>query len=281
MESSEFRVKTIAFYNPRSGVGSTTLAAFACILAANDAIGVTGASLDPKRSLMRWLVNYQGIAWTDASGPSLAPQEECDDLLVLDVSSTSQCTDILQPDLWVMPMCDRASYEAAVLAAPALMGPILWVWNKMPYPGQCAESDALRERAIVPRHLGDRVAFAEDVVWEDFAISFYANECDMAESWMTAGARAAFGLCRELLLRVRLASLQTEFFGPPSRAGRIWIMSEIEDETPTQAAGYPATYTLREHAARERLRSFFHSVMTPPTSHPSSIHLHIRAEERA
>lgn len=257
MDSSGFRVKSIAFYNPRSGVGTTTLAAFACISAANDGVPVKGASLDPSRALMRWLVNYQGIAWVDASSPTMAELVEYEELLVLDVSSASQCLDILRPDLWVMPMNDRAAYEAAVRIAPSLTGPILWVWNKIPYPGRCPESDSLRESSVVPQHLADRVAFTEDVIWEDFGISYYANECDMAEPWMTEGARAAYQFCRELLIRVKLASLQMEFIGPPSRAGRVWEMSEIEDETPAQAAGYPAAYGNREEGARERLRAFF------------------------
>jgi hypothetical protein len=206
---------------------------------------------------MRWLVNYQGIPWVDASNPSMAQLVEVDDLLVLDVNHTCQCTDVLRPDLWVMPMNDRASFEAAARVAPSLSGPILLVWNKLPYPGRCAESDALREKCTVPPHLSDRVAFAEDVIWEDFAISYYANECDMAERWMTDVALAAHRFCRELLLRVKLASHQTEFIGWPSRAGRVWQTSELEDETPENAAAYPAAYGEREHCSRERLRAFF------------------------
>lgn len=257
MESSDTRVKTIAFYNPRSGAGTTTLAAFACIFAADDGVSVTGASLDPSRSLMRWLVNYQGIPWVDASSRAMAELVNHEDLVVLDVSSMSQCTDILRPDLWVMPMNDRAAYEAATLIAPSLTGPILWVWNKIAYLGECAGSDSLHERSVVPPHLADRVAFAQDAIWEDLGISIHANECNMAEPWVTEGARAAYRFCRELLLRVKLASPQTEFIGPPSRVGRVWRMSEIEDETPAQAAGYDAAYDAREHDARERLRAFF------------------------
>jgi hypothetical protein len=255
MEASEFRTKTIAFYSPTSGAGTTTLAAFACIVAADATLDITGASLDAKRDLMRWLVNYQGIAWIDASTPSMARTIECEELVVFDVSSASRCMDVLRPDLWVMPISDRASYEAAAEIAPSLTGPILWVWNKIAYPGKCAESDSLREASVVPRHLVDRVMFAEDVIWDDFSISHFASECGMAESWMTDAARAAHRFCRRLLVRTEM--IPPEFLGKPFCFRRGWRESEIEDETPEQAAAYPAAYAVREHDSREHLRTFF------------------------
>ena len=135
-------MKKIAFFNWKGGVANTTLAMHSCIYAAERGLQVAGATLgglhDLRPSLFRG-----GVAWHDA----LEDLPTVGDLLVLDVSSQAESLDMLRPDLWIMPMCNRTAYENAARSVPTLVGPVLWVWSL----GFAWQDD-------VPVHLRDRVS---------------------------------------------------------------------------------------------------------------------------
>lgn len=115
--------KIIAFHNEKGGVGSTSSAAHLCWLARENGIRVAGISVDPTAELRGWLAPL-GIPWLDGlkhETPSADTQ-----LLVADIHSQAQ--DIpLGPDLWVIPIEGRTSYENAINLADRLHEPIVWL----------------------------------------------------------------------------------------------------------------------------------------------------------
>lgn len=103
------------------------------------------------------------------------------DLLVLDVHSHTSCVDVLKPDLWVMPMCNRTAYENAERIMPSLSGPALWVWSR----GNVWRDD-------VPAHLRAQVSMSTVFIPNSRAIAETAETCSPA--WATRlGARSPGG----------------------------------------------------------------------------------------
>jgi hypothetical protein len=183
-------MKTIAFYNFKGGVGSTTLAGHTCFHAAECGIHVVGASLGHTHDLQRWTMRAS-LPWHDA----LEGLPTTCDLLVLDVHSHASCVDILKPDLWVMPMCNRTAYENAERIMPSLSGPALWVWSR---------GNVWRDE--VPAHLRAQVSMAPVAIPNSRAIAETAETCSPA--WATRlgarspGAHALQALIADLLARV-------------------------------------------------------------------------------
>ncbi len=183
-------MKTIAFYNFKGGVGSTTLAGHTCFYAAERGIQVVGASLGHTHDLQRWTTRAS-LPWHDA----LEGLPTMGDLLVLDVCSTAPGIDVLRPDLWVMPMAGRMAYENAERITPSLVGPALWVWNR----GHVWRDD-------VPAHLRAQVSMSPVVIPNSRAIAETAETCSPA--WATRmgarspGAHALQALIADLLARV-------------------------------------------------------------------------------
>lgn len=250
----EIRMKTIAFFNAKGGVGSTMLAGCTAIFAMHDGVDVTGASLDARRDLRRWMI-HQGIPWIDATTDLPRPGLQYEDLLVLDIQAGARCTDIIRPDLWVVPMDNRTAYENAVRLAPTRHGPELWVWNNTHLDeGELADSIPIYCRTV-PEHLAARVAFAPQMIYRDAAIATAADEF-----WLPRGgghAQALREFVRDVLIRVGVASHQVLFTGEPSLHGRRCRPSNSPCETPADISAYLHTYTTRELAARERLQAFF------------------------
>ena len=114
----------IAFHNHKGGIGTTTLAAHLCVLAKELGIPVAGVSADFKMELPRFLE------------PEKIPCIELDprrdepdyDLFVIDVQSTTAPP--IEPDVWIIPICDRTSNENAAALADSLRGPMIWLGNK-------------------------------------------------------------------------------------------------------------------------------------------------------
>jgi hypothetical protein len=183
-------MKTIAFYNFKGGVGSTTLAGHTCFHAAERGIHVVGASLGHTHDLQRWTMRAS-LPWHDA----LEGLPTTCDLLVLDVHSHASCVDVLKPDLWVMPMCNRTAYENAERIMPSLSGPALWVWSR---------GNVWRDE--VPAHLRAQVSMAPVIIPNSRAIADTAETCSPA--WATRmgarspGSRALQALIADLLARV-------------------------------------------------------------------------------
>jgi hypothetical protein len=183
-------MKTIAFYNFKGGVGSTTLAGHTCFRAAERGHHVVGASLGPTHDLQRWTMRAS-LPWHDA----LEGLPTACDLLVLDVHAHSTCIDNLRPDLWVMPMAGRMAFENAERITPSLAGPVLWVWNG----GRVWRDD-------VPAHLQARVSMSPIVIPASRAIAETAETHGPA--WATRpgarspGAHALQALIADLLARV-------------------------------------------------------------------------------
>ncbi len=173
-------------------MGSTTLAGHTCFHAAERGIHVVGASLGHTHDLQRWTMQAS-LPWHDA----LEGLPTTCDLLVLDVHSHASCVEVLKPDLWVMPMCNRTAYENAERIMPSLSGPVLWVWSR----GNvwCDE---------VPAHLQAQVSMASVVIPSSRAIAETAETCSPA--WATRlgarspGAHALQALIDDLLARVDL-----------------------------------------------------------------------------
>lgn len=226
-------MKTIAFFNWKGGVASTTLAGHTCIYAAERGLEVTGASLGQLHDLRPALFRG-GLPWHDM----LEDLPTAGDLLVLDVSSQADCLDVLRPDLWVMPMCNRTAYENATRSVSALVGPVLWVWSF---------GSAWRQE--VPPHLRDRVSMSPVIIPVSRAVAESA-ETGLA-AWGTKvgarspGARAIQQLTEDVLGRVGLASMLTQARALPRFAGPI----------PSLCGG--RGLSARTNAARPRLQAYF------------------------
>ena len=118
-------MKIVALYNEKGGVGSTSLAAHLCCLARENGIRVAGISFDLTTELRGW-IEPLGISWFD--GLRHQEPDEGAELLVADIHG--QARDIvLEPDLWVIPIEGRMSYENAIGLSDRLSGPILWLPN--------------------------------------------------------------------------------------------------------------------------------------------------------
>ena len=226
-------MKKIAFFNWKGGVANTTLAMHSCIYAAERGLQVAGATLGGMHDLRPSLFRG-GVAWHDA----LEDLPTVGDLLVLDVSSQAESLDVLRPDLWIMPMCNRTAYENAARSVPTLVGPVLWVWSL----GFAWQDD-------VPVHLRDRVSMSPVIIPKSRAVIENA-EADLA-AWGTRvgarspGARAIQQFTEDILGRVGLASMLTQARELPRFAG------------PMPSLGGGRDLRARMTAARPRLQAYF------------------------
>ena len=233
-------MKTIAFFNWKGGVANTTLATHSCIYSAERGLQVAGASLghlhDLRPSLFRG-----GVPWHDA----LEDLPTAGDLLVLDVSSQADCLDVLRPNLWIMPMCNRTAYENAARSVSTLEGPVLWVWSR----GSAWRDD-------VPIHLRDRVSMSPVIIPNSRAVAENA-EADLA-AWSTKagarspGARAIQQFTEDVLGRVGLASMLTQARALPRFAGPMPSLYGGRD------------LRARMTAARPRLQAYFDGPPSAP-----------------
>ena len=131
----------IAFHNSKGGVGTTTLVTHTCALARDCGIDVVGVSIDVKQELPRWLERAQiGCIELD-----LQHGHTDADLIVLDVQSHSAPP--LNPDVWIVPICDGPSNRIAGEVSDRLRGHLIWLGNKGHTP-------------IVPAFLADDVELA-------------------------------------------------------------------------------------------------------------------------
>lgn len=233
-------MKTIAFFNWKGGVANTTLAVHTCLYAAERGLQVAGASLGQLHDLRHALFRG-GLPWHDV----LEELPTAGDLLVLDVWSQADCLDVLRPDLWVMPMCNRTAYENAASNVSTLVGPVLWVWSR---------GSAWRQE--VPPHLCDRVEMSPVIIPVSRAVAESA-ETDLA-AWSTKigarspGARAIQQFTEDVLGRVGLASMLTQARALPRFAGPM----------PSSCGG--RGLSARTNAARPRLQAYFDGPPSAP-----------------
>src|SRR5512140_3334957 len=97
----------IAFYNPAGNVGATTLAVHTCVLAHELGLRVAGLSAEATSAFATWLrrtevpcerlCNYLG--------------EPDADVIVLDTPQPDDPP--IEPDVWVLPICDDGSAAEA------------------------------------------------------------------------------------------------------------------------------------------------------------------------
>ena len=185
-EKDANRGGVIAFYNRKGGVGSTTLAYHACLLARERGLSIAVASTDPTAELHRWL----GLE-------PRAPDDEMAwdvDLAIVDVHAHTEYLPY-DVDIWIVPVFNRMSFEHARDVSDQLVGEIYWLPNIQ---------SALRERSWVlevPEHLRGQVEILPAVP-RSVAI---ASQADRRESvWAnpeTADTTAAHRL-RATLTRV-------------------------------------------------------------------------------
>ncbi|MBA3545171.1 MAG: hypothetical protein H0T76_01670 [Nannocystis sp.] len=224
-------MKIVAIYNAKGGVSTTTLAGNLTTFAAERGVRVRAATLGPEHDLEPF-IRRVGLDWHDALEG--LPTEG--DLLILDVHSHIRCADVLEPDLWIMPMCNRTAYENAARMLPSLTGPALWVW-----------SSGVVYRSQVPEALRDRASFASVVIPRSPAVE--ASIGNYAAAWYTPdgedspGSRAVQALAHEVLTRldISLAPATSLPLGP-------------RPEGP-----YPSrrSFAAREEQARPRLAAYF------------------------
>ena len=146
-EKDANRGGVIAFYNRKGGVGSTTLAYHACLLARERGLSIAVASTDPTAELHRWL----GLE-------PRAPDDEMAwdvDLAIVDVHAHTEQLPY-DVDIWIVPVFNRMSFEHARDVSDQLVGEIYWLPNIQ---------SALRERSWVlevPEHLRGQVEILQD-----------------------------------------------------------------------------------------------------------------------
>lgn len=179
----------IAFHNFKGGVGTTTLAAHTCALARDCGIDVVGVSIDVEQELPRWLERAQiGCIELDLQhGHTEA------DLIVLDVQSHSAPP--LNPDVWIVPICDGPSNRIAGEVSDRLRGHLIWLGNKGHTP-------------MVPAFLADDVELASPMPYSR-ALAQTARRRDVLWSVPaladSAGARALRTSLLDVLRRAYLA----------------------------------------------------------------------------
>lgn len=230
-------MKIVALYNCKGGVASTTLAGNLVTYAAERGIRVCAATVGPEHDLEPFLGRL-GLPWHDA----LESMPTDGDLLVLDVHSHTHCAELLRPDLWVMPMCNRTAYENATRVLPSLVGPALWVWT----------SGEVYSRHIAPE-LRARASFAPVVIPRCPSIADSVITASAAWSTPggahTPGARAVQALAQNILERLDmpLAPASALALGPlqrPSHANRHGFLSREARAMPALA-----TYFARRFGA--------------------------------
>lgn len=179
----------IAFHNFKGGVGTTTLAAHTCALARDCGLDVVGVSVDFKQELPRWLERAElGCIELD-----LKHGHTDADLIVLDVQSHS--TPPLNPDVWVVPICDGPSNRNAGEVSDRLRGHLIWLGNK-------------GHPVIVPAFLTEDVELATPMPYSRALAQttergdFIWNVPDLADS---AGARVLRASLLDVLRRAYLA----------------------------------------------------------------------------
>jgi hypothetical protein len=233
-------MKTIAIYNAKGGVGSTVLATAFCIILARAGVRVVGASLDSCRELRQFLTRH-GIPWFDA----LAELPEGEEVLILDVRSTTRIVDVLRPTLWVVPMDNRTAYENAINVMPQLAGPALWVWSNVSLPAD--EAHEITEPRPVPEALQERVAFADQIILRDAALAVAADHLELACPACSESMRQIEALVRSTAARIGL-ELDEDSYQP-------WRGMKLA--TVEQEHAYMHTYREREEKARDHLRALF------------------------
>lgn len=224
-------MKIVAIYNAKGGVSTTTLAGNLTIFAAERGVRVRAATLGPEHDLERF-IRRMGLDWHDALEG--LPTEG--DLLILDVHSHIDLPAVLEPDLWLVPMCNRTAYENAGRVLPSLTGPALWVWTRgVAYCHQ------------IPAALRDRASFASVIIPRCPAVE--ESLISSAAPWYTPdgegspGSRAVQALAHEVLTRldIPLAPATSLPLGP----------------RPT--GPYPSIrdFRAREEEARPKLAAYF------------------------
>lgn len=128
----------IAFHNSKGGVGTTMLAAHMSELARELGLRVVVVSASGGDGLLRWYEPEPPAADFDHenSGADM-------DLMVIDVRSDG--VPPIAPDVWVVPICERLSFENAAELSDRLRGHLIWLGNK----GYAIEA--------VPKYLEDDV----------------------------------------------------------------------------------------------------------------------------
>lgn len=175
----------IAFHNFKGGVGTTTLVAHTCALARACGLSVVAMSVDVKQELPRWLAGLQ----IDCIELDLKHGQTDADLLVLDVQSYAAPPPIA--DVWVVPICDRMSNEAAADVSDRLRGHLIWLGT-------------MGRQPVVPGALIDQVELALPMPYsralaqaaEDQAIVW-----DVVELAESAGARSLRASLLDVLRR--------------------------------------------------------------------------------
>ncbi|MCB9705840.1 MAG: ParA family protein [Myxococcales bacterium] len=157
----------IAFHNTKGGVGSTTLAAHTCMRATARGLRVVAVSCDPRQDLRRWLAPSKIPI---ADGRTVENDSFDADLVVADIAAPAELP-AFSPTIWVLPICDRSSWEAACDLSLRLRGSIVWVVNRESltrYPVPAALRSVVCVAPAIP--LSDAIAAAEWTlasVWSD------------------------------------------------------------------------------------------------------------------
>ena len=169
----------IAFFNQKGGVGSTTLAFHTCLRAQSRGVRVAAISIDPTQELRRRL------AETPVPVIELADDGdtgETADLYVVDVNAQTAAALPICPDVWVLPITNRRSWEQACALSDVLTGEIVWLPNLRSHDLEgCGEhdlrapaylADTIRQTTAIPR--SHAIAIVNDQggsLWEDVSLA--------------------------------------------------------------------------------------------------------------
>lgn len=200
---------TIAIHNTKGGVGTTTLAAHLCFLGKERSLHVAGVA-DPRAADLAAYLAVADIRCLHGSAELTQLTDlEATDLLVLDRPDLDTLP--IDPDLWIIPITDRAGIDHAAALSDRLLGKIVWLGN---------HSRALT-RLDIPYYLLDDVTLTATIPYSH-AIAYSTERLrsvwsapDLAQSPGARALRSTLDALLDDLLRDRRAPVRRAKRAPP------------------------------------------------------------------
>jgi len=149
------RMKKIAVYNHKGGIGKTTIAVHLAYLARDLNISTIATCIDPQADLWRWITRGDGVLKDESfhEDGSLAViysrghvpdlRDDAAELLIIDCSPDIDLSLQLKPDLWVVPVHRRMGFEnmSSVIEDLRSVGDVIVVKNCVGRGGRRAKKE--------------------------------------------------------------------------------------------------------------------------------------------
>lgn len=230
----------IAFHNSKGGVGTTMLAAHMCELARELGLRVVAVSATTGDGLLRW---YEPETPSVDFDPESSGADM--DLMVIDVRSDGEPP--IAPDVWVVPICERLSFENAAALSDRLRGHLIWLGNK----GYAIDA--------VPKYLADDVEVVLAVPYSralERATVMHRVAWNVPELARSPGARAIHASLEDILRRAHSAvgpSLEMAIERARARRQAADLLATIQRmSTEHSANAQPDTSESNAHATTPR-----------------------------